>query len=161
MKRVVPLILGVVLSYLAVAEPEFLPDELARPLAGEACAYMGDSCERFLAECSSSPSPNICLAGVYFKMRVAEERCGQSRATSCFDEQRNFARKWMQELNIPNIGNPKREKAFEVCEVTSQYVVLSDSLKELEASLGNLMGVRGPLYTDYKLYYQCFKKQLE
>jgi len=160
-RRGIPLILGIVLSYAAVAEPEFLPDELASPLAGEACAYMGDLCESFLAECSSSPSPNVCLAGIYFKMRVAEERCGKSRATSCFDEQRHFARKWMHELNIPNIGNPKREKAFEACEIASQYVVQSDSLKLLESSLGNLMGVSGSLYTDYKLFYQCFKKQLE
>lgn len=161
MTRTVVLCLGIILGSAATAETQGMRDAQVSLLANEACMYMGASCAKYRSECSSSPTPNICLVYVHFDMRVAEERCGKSGVVSCFDENRSFSRKWMQELNIPNIENPKRQKAFEVCEEASRYQVKSESLVRLESSLGALLGVGGSLYIDYKPFYECFKEQLE
>ncbi|MGF2736802.1 hypothetical protein [Marinobacter sp. DUT-1] len=132
-----------------------------KALTGEACEYLGASCAKHRAECSNSQDPNICLVLVYFDMRVAEERCGKSRRMLCFDENSRYARKWMQELNIPNIGNPKRQDAFKACNSTGNYEVESVSLANLETTLGGLMGVSEYQYKNYKIYYECFQAYLE
>jgi len=127
-----------------------------------ACKQLGSECEKYMKECAvSGTMPNTCLSSIYFELEVAKERCGLMKHQYCYEQNIKYKKKWMHELNIPNIGNAKRNVAFEKCDTIASYKVKSEHIAEFEADFIRVFeGVSPPFYTDYEKYYECFKTHL-
>lgn len=168
MTKYLLILLALVTISLKAGPSQDPKDVQFQKMAQDACDQLGDDCNIYLQECvASSSHPNICLVSVYFHIEVAREQCGDFIFMSCYDQNRLYTAKWMHELNLPNLSNPKRLEASESCENAGNYSVNSGELKSLEDKLVNAMNsvndfvVEKPLYTDYQVYYQCFKTHLE
>lgn len=158
------ILLSILIPLSAYADISQDPSDLPnRGNAELACAKLGADCANHLRYCETTSSmPFSCLSGIYFELEVAKERCGVERYMECYEENNKYKKKWMQELNIPNIGNPKRNIAFQECGSVGQYHVKNDSLSKYELSIISVYdGVEPPFYTDYKKYYECFKEHLK
>lgn len=136
-----------------------------------ACSKLGKLCTKYKeTECNFSltPMPNTCLAIRYFEIEVAKERCGSNKYLECDNTNRKYAKKWMNKLNIPNIGNPKRNIAFKKCEHVGMYNVKSKQLEKYAENIYEVFkyvrkpikDLKPPYYRIYKEYYECFKENL-
>ena len=136
-----------------------------------ACDKLGALCENAKKECSADVSPmvNTCLAIRYFELEVAKERCGNSQYQQCDKKNREYGLKWMHELNIPNLGNPKRQVAFKECESVGKYKVKSKELERFAVSVYSVFqhlrdpikAMDSPYYQDGEQYYKCFEEKLK
>lgn len=162
MKIGIFLSLIVFFSGAALADSAGAGDAVNKALAAQVCTDLGNSCAKYQAECSSSAYPNTCLVLIAFDLGVAKERCGKSRYMSCFADNNKYKKKWMLELNIPNMANPKRPGAIQSCANQSIYHVKSARLKKLGVSIAKAMGgMKQFQYTDEKAFYACFKEHLK
>ncbi|MGB0204977.1 MAG: hypothetical protein ACPF9K_07990 [Neptuniibacter sp.] len=137
-------------------------------LLTKACSGLGSLCNKYKTECTSSgnPSENIsaCMGMIYFEHEVAKERCGLDKYIQCIEENNEYRLRWMHELNIPNIGNPKRNIAFAECKSNGLYSVKSEFLTSLEREVINAVNVEGltpPLYRNEKAFFECFDAKLK
>ena len=135
-----------------------------------ACSKLGELCDKYKKECSPSVTsiPNTCIAIRYFELEVAKERCGLSRYIECDERNQEYKVKWMHQLNLPNIGNPKRDIAFRNCEKATMYKVKSIELKNFGNEIHKVFNhIRNPIkdmsppyYQISDDYYKCFEKNL-
>ena len=135
-----------------------------------ACEKLGDLCENEKKECAPDVSPmvNTCLAIRYFKLEVAKERCGYLQHLQCDRRNTEYGIKWMHELNLPNMNNPKRKIAFRECESVGMYEVKSKELKRFADSVyavfkyirNPIKDMGAPYYRDEEQYYKCFESKL-
>lgn len=136
-------------------------DALFEGVAKEACSYFGEACVSYKDECTTAVLPNGCLSIIYFEMAVAKERCGASKQKFCYEENKRYRVKWMHELNLPYIGDPKRQEAYDACNNVGLYNVQSKHLKELEFKvIEPFSDIDSPFFRDYKVYYNCFENKL-
>ncbi len=136
-----------------------------------ACEKLGELCEREKESCSPDASPMIhtCLAIRYFRLEVAKERCGNDQYLQCDMRNSEYGLKWMHDLSLPNINNPKREVAFSECESVGMYEVKSKTLNSFADSVyavfehirDPIEGTGAPYYRDEEQYYRCFENKLK
>jgi hypothetical protein len=136
-----------------------------------ACSQLGELCEKYKRECNpiEAPMPNTCLAIVYFRLEVAKERCGDKKYIECDEKNRKFSLKVVHELNLPNIGNPKRDIASKECESVGMYSVTSAQLKSFANKVYEVFKyIREPIedygppyYRDHEEYYECIEERVQ
>ena len=145
-------------------------DELNEKYAILACERLGDECEKARSNCGpkDSPMPNTCIALNYISLEVAKELCGLEHYKDCYNSNNEYRIKWMHELNLPNIGHPKRDIAFRECKDVGYYPIKSTELKEFEFEvlqvfkhIRNPIDTAPPSYQKQKELYECFKKHLQ
>ena len=85
------------------------------------------------------------------------------------ERNRHYGIKWMHELNLPNMGNPKRQTAFRNCEKAGTYSVKSDNLRKFAVEIHEVFkhirdpieDIAPPYYRDEEEHYKCFKENLQ
>ena len=136
-----------------------------------ACEGLGELCEKEKEGCSpdSSPMINTCLAIRYFRLEVAKERCGNDQFLQCDMRNSEYALKWMRELSLPNLNNPKRDFVSRECQSAGDYVVKSETLNRFAESVYEVFNhIRDPIevagghyYRDEEQYFRCFADKLK
>jgi len=142
-------------------------------LANEACTKLGDECKFIKLECLSSGGniPNSCVAGSYFRIEVAKERCGIMGYKTCIEREREFSIKVIHELTLPNMNKPIKQKMWQECSLAGNYKVKSEKLKNFYyAYMEAYEHMKEPIILskeedyEYKIeeeYYHCMKDVLE
>lgn len=138
--------------------------------AKSACSKLGLLCAEYKKECTppSSSMPNTCLAIRYFQLEVSKERCGKNKYLECDKTNIEYSKRWMHELNLPNMSNPNRMIAFEKCENIGMYKPKNKQLENYSDEVYQafkhirepIEDLSSPYYRIYKEYYQCFKDNL-
>ncbi|KID56340.1 hypothetical protein JF50_19065 [Pseudoalteromonas luteoviolacea] len=164
-------VIPLIISTCCFGGSEIEPVDISnKKYADYACDQMGADCKKFTRACEppNSSMPNTCIALTYFKLEVAKELCGIEKYVECFESNNEYLARWMHELNLPNVGNPKREIAFEKCSNIGMYDVKSSELKKFEVEVLKVfqkirepIDIKSPSYQKQKDFYLCFEKHLK
>lgn len=137
--------------------------------AQEACNNLGKECDFVQLECMASLGStfNSCVAMLYFEIEVAKERCGVMGYKACIERDREFGHKIMQELIIPNVNNPIKQKMWQECSHAGSYKVKSKKLMRFYSGyMDALQYMKDPIlpmegegseYPIQEEHYKCMK----